>query len=356
MNHYMFPAIRGRQGQYEYYIVQCQMRLLPRLFYFDEAEIPKELRKLHTVDPAIVAQLVNTLSTKQEAYTLTPLIAVIEDAVIFEPVIQNVSEIGYIRIPMEARLIIRDGQHRREAIKKIIAQSDILADDTIPVMLIPDPGLNRANEIYLDLHSGERKITKSRQILQDHGDLAILVRQLVDEVPIFQGLVEMEKTTISNRSTSLFTLSAVYQANEALLKISAQDTVSFEQASLAHQFWLASGEIIPEWRQIIARTTTAATLRQNYIHSHTVALIAIGIAGHDLIVTHPVDWQDRLNVLETVDWSRENSKLWEGRAMVRGKMNKTRDSINLTANAIKQILGLTLNERELALEKILYVS
>jgi hypothetical protein len=56
------------------------------------------------------------------------------------------------------------------------------------------------------------------------------------------------------------------------------------------------------------------------------------------------NWVDRLQSLADVDWSQQNTALWEGRAMIRGKMSKAQDSIKLTANAIKQLLELARTE------------
>lgn len=256
---------------------------------------------------------------------------------------------------MKARLIIRDGQHRRAAIGSLVNQSVNLDADTLSIMLIPDPELARAAQIYVDLHPNHGKITRSKQVLQDHSDLAALVRQLADEIPLFQNLTELEKTTISNRSTALFTLSAIYQATQALLGAGDKDVINSEQTKIAYDFWQALGRIIPEWQKIINRETTAANLRQKYIHAHTVTLLALGMVGHDLITAHPIDWQERIKLLGTINWSRDHATLWEGRAMVRGKMNKSRDSIILTVSAIKQVLGLPLTERELMLEQSLKV-
>ncbi len=353
MNSYTFPAIRGLQGNYTYYLIQCQLRLLPRLFLFDEAEVPANLRRIQTIDQSVVSRWTDYLSSRKDDYTLAPLIAVIDEMVTFEPLAPGMPEIGHVQIPMSARLIIRDGQHRRAAITSLLTQNPSLGDDTISIMLIPDPGLSRAATLYVDLHPSQMASTRSKKVLHDHGDLATLVRQLVDDVPLFQGLIELEKTTISNRSTALFTLSAVYQATEALLNSGAKNTVSVEQAARVHEFWQTLGKVVPEWQRAIRREMTSATLRQHYIHSHTVTLLAIGMAGHDLVVAHPGDWQERLMILGDVDWSRENKALWEGRAMVRGKMNKSHDSIQLTASAIKRLLGLNVTERELALEQVL---
>jgi len=81
-----------------------------------------------------------------------------------------------------------------------------------------------------------------------------------------------------------------------------------------------------------------------------VTLIAIGQAAHDLLTRYPDDWRDRLHRLATIDWSRANTDLWEGRAMVRGKMSKAHDSIALSTIAIKRALGLELAEKEAELE------
>ena len=38
---YVFPAIRGIQAGREYYVSMCPLRLIPRIFLFDEDELIK---------------------------------------------------------------------------------------------------------------------------------------------------------------------------------------------------------------------------------------------------------------------------------------------------------------------------
>lgn len=97
----------------------------------------------------------------------------------------------------------------------------------------------------------------------------------------------------------------------------------------------------------------ASELRKNYIHAHGVALLTVGRAGHTLVETSPDDWPERLSALGSIDWSRNNTGLWEGRAMVRGRMSKGRDSVRLTANVLEQTLGLPLTEKEQSLQQLL---
>ena len=64
----------------------------------------------------------------------------------------------------------------------------------------------------------------------------------------------------------------------------------------------------------------------------------------------PKSWAKDLKRLRLVDWRRSNTELWEGRAMVHGRISKARSNILLTGNVIKTTLGLELTAEEQALE------
>jgi hypothetical protein len=68
------------------------------------------------------------------------------------------------------------------------------------------------------------------------------------------------------------------------------------------------------------------------------------------VADHPRDWKQRLERLSSLDWSRSNTKLWEGRAMTAGRLSKKSVNIALTASAIKRHLGIPLTEEEKTLE------
>lgn len=347
---FTFLAITGKQGDFPYFLLQCPLRLVPRLLLFDEPELPADLRQVRSFDGALVTAMTDYLLAQPNDYVLAPLIATVNLPVTFEPLIAVNAEIGWLSVPLTAQLLIQAGQHQRAAIQTFLAQAPDRGHETIPVMLFSDPNFTRSASMYADLQRLGMHATQSQRILHEQSDLAAFVRQLIEAVPLFQERIELEKTTISNRSTALFTLSAVYQATQALLDIRKQDVISSEHAAIGRAFWHQLGTIIPSWAQLIKREVTPAYLREHYIHSHTVTLVAIGLAGQALIQAHPDAWQVRLQAMGTIDWSRSNTQLWEGRAMVRGRMSKARDSINLTAIAIKRLLGLTLTPQEHQLE------
>ena len=350
--HFSFTVIRGRQGENDYYLTQCLLRLVPRIFLFDEVDVPTVLRRVRSLDTFKVDGIKHYLISQPNDYIMAPLIVAVDCEVVYQPLVENLSEIGHLQIPLTARMIIHDGQHRRAAIQRALNANPNMGDDTIPVVILPDPELVRSPRLYNDLNYAYVRRNLSLRILHDQDNpLAGLAQQLAHKVSLFRGRTELEKTTISNRSTALFTLSAIYQATQALLNVGKRDSINSEQSQLAQYFWEELGQTIPEWQQIIQGKVTSARLRQMCVHAHTVTLIAIGIVGHDLIATYPDDWQEQLGLFGKLDWSRENTTLWEGRAIVRGRMSKSRDSVGLTAIAIKQKLELPLTEKEQSLEQ-----
>ena len=350
---YVFPALRGRQGKHDYYILLCPLHLIPRVFFFDEAQVPTQWQPRSPLDSAKVQKLVSFLQTHDEEYVLAPLVATVNERVEFNAFDGAFPELGSVKIPLRAIMAVQDGQHRRAAVAELLVSRPELIDNTVPVMLLPDPILDRSAAIFASLNQTYVQSNASRRIAHDSASaLAQIARRVAEETLIFQGRIDYERTTISNRSTAMFTMYAVFQATQAMLEVGEQAEISDEQAEFALRFWTVLGDIIPEWRQVIAGRTSPAALRPNFVHVHSVTLLAIGRAGAALRTAYPNDWQIRLQPWGTLDWSRQNPA-WEGRAMLQGRMSKKHTSIQLTSNLLKVTLGLPLTEKERELEKLL---
>lgn len=252
---------------------------------------------------------------------------------------------------MTVRFIINDGQHRRAGIEEALKGRPELGDETISVVFFVDAGLQRCQQMFADLNKHAVRPTKSLSILYDSRDpLSQLARKLITVVPVFKGLTETEKTTISNRSIKLFTLSSIYQGTQALLNKPKKGRISPQEEVLAIEFWTEVGNLIPEWRLARERKVSTAELRRDFMHAHGIALHALGIVGASLIAAEPKRWKERLQVLAKVDWSRTHTKLWEGRAMVGGRVSKAHNNVILSVSALKQVLDVSLSPEEQRVE------
>lgn len=345
-----FPATQGQQAGRSFYIAMCPMRLVPRLFVFDEEEVPPEMRAQRTLNRSRIPEIAEYLTAHPDSYVLSALTASVDGDVRFAPIGGADASLGHLQIPMGARILINDGQHRRAAIEEAIKQRPELGQENIPVLFFVDGGLKRSQQMFADLNKYAVRPSYSLSTLYDHRDPASeLARFLASACTTFRGLTEMEKSTISNRSTKLFTLSSIKHANRALLRKQPKQEISLEEQLLAKEFWDAVGEQIPDWLRAKNRQVSTAELRQEYVHSHGVALQALGIAGAALLETAPRQWRPKLMALRQLDWSRTNSD-WEGRAIQLGRLSKATTSVQLAANYLKKQLGLKLSPEEAALE------
>jgi DNA sulfur modification protein DndB len=350
---YVFPAIRGIQAGREYYVSMCPMRLIPRIFIFDEDELRPELRAQRYLNKARVPEIAGYLLKQVKNYVFSALTASIDGDVSFEPLgsENDARSVGSLRIPMTAKFVINDGQHRRAGIEAALRECPELGEETIAVVVFLDVGLNRCQQMFADLNRYAIRPTNSLNILYDHRDEdAIVTKALLERVQIFKDLTEKQRSTLSNRSLKLFTLSGIYHATQVLLA-DREGEPQEQRVDLAASFWNEVARHIPDWGLAKARKVSAADLRRDYVHSHALALAAIARAGRDLLRLPPDDWKKRLAKLASLDWSRSNTNLWEGRAMNAGRLSKKTLNVNLTGSAIKTHLGLKLSDEEQELEK-----
>lgn len=349
---HVFPAIRGVQARREYFVSTCPMRLIPHIFLFNEEELTPELRAQRILNKGRIPEITRYIVRNRNSYIFSAITASIDGEVRFDPLGSGgeARRIGILHIPTTARFVINDGQHRRAAIEQAIRENPEIADESIAVVFFLDAGLERSQQMFADLNRHAIRPSTSLGVLYDHRDEgARLTKLALLKLPMFKDLTEMERSTLSARSRKLFTLSALYSANSALLARMDDRSVK-ERQDLATAFWVEITRHFPEWRQVHAREMAAATVRRDLLHSHGIVLHALGRVGNTLLREHPDDWKTTLEKLATIDWSRSSSRTWEGRAMVGGKVSKATTNVVLTTNAIKAHLGLLLTPEEQRIE------
>src|SRR5262249_26038655 len=155
------------------------------------------------------------VSNHRNSYVFSALTASIDADVRFVAVDPEGpgTRLGVLHVPMSARFIINDGQHRRAAIEMALREAPDLGNETIAVVFFLDLGLTRCQQMFADLNRYAIRPSKSIGVLYDHrDDRAEITRQVVNSLPLFRELVEMERSTLSPRSRRLFTFSALYSA------------------------------------------------------------------------------------------------------------------------------------------------
>lgn len=350
-----FPVIRGIQAGREYYVTMWTLRMLKQISIFDEHELPPELRAQRVLNKARIPEMASYILDNPKDYIFSAITASIDSEVEFSPISGKAGEnrIGLLKVPMDAKFIINDGQHRRAAILSALEEKPELGSETIAVVFFLDIGLERSQQMFADLNRYAIRPSRSLNVLYDHrNEKARLARLVVMKSEFFKDIVDLEKSSLAQRSRKLFTLSAFYNACADLVEDLGNGELETD-ANIAREFWEAVAHQFPSWGQVRAGKTAASEIREGYIHSHGIALQAVGKAGNALLKGNPSGWKSRLKALSQIDWSRKNAKVWEGRAMIGGKVSKVTTNVILTTNVIKQQLGIELDPEEQRVEDAL---
>tara|TARA_B100000446_G_C10552524_1_gene341224 strand:- start:13930 stop:15030 length:1101 start_codon:yes stop_codon:yes gene_type:complete len=349
---YVFPAIRGIQAGREYYVSMCPLRLIPKIFLFDEEELVPELRAQRTLNHARVPEMADYLIKNKQDYVFSSITASVDGPVKFEAISDkgDSSRVGTLKIDMNSQFIINDGQHRRAAIELALKTRPELGDETISVVFFVDRGLERCQQMFADLNRYAIRPSPSIGILYDHRDeRAIISKTVVSQSKAFKDIVEMEKSSLSARSRKLFTLSAIHSANIAI--INGREYPNANDASgICCDYWDEVYKHIPEWRQVQEGKLTSGEVRQSFVHSHAIVLQALGIIGSEIGDLPKTQQKKRIKLLGELNWKRSNSETWEGRCMLGGRIQKSSSNVALTTNLLKQQIGLPLTPEEERLE------
>ena len=346
-----FAAIKGKQSGDDYFTVICEMALIPKLFLFNESTIPTELRAQRHINKGRIPEMAKYIVDNPKNYIFSALTASIDGNIKFKPlqIDGKDSEVGELEISGDAKLMINDGQHRRAAIEKALGENPELRKDSIAVVFFKDKGLKKSQQMFSDLNRHAIRPATSIARLYDHRDpVAEIIRRVVYETEVFKGVVEMERSTITERSSKLFPFSGIYSASKYL--INANEIKKIEPAvKLLGSFWETIGEQFNNWRGVRIGNLSSSEVRRDYINTHVVILQALGIAGRDLIEKYPDSWKKKLKKLKNIDWQKRN-KVWDQRVIVNGRVVKNNKSIMLASNVIKKVLGVSLNAKEKAEE------
>jgi DNA sulfur modification protein DndB len=330
----------------------CPLRLIPKIFLFDEDELAPEVRAQRILNKGRLPALTRYIVDNPHDYVFSALTASVDGDIHFEGIADGGvgMRAGQIRISMASRFLINDGQHRRAAIEQALKENPDLGEETIAVVFFHDAGLARCQQMFADLNRHAVRPARSIGVLYDHrDDLATTARLLAMRSPVFKGHVEMESSTLSQRSRKLFTLSSVYYATQSLLQ--GLKITKDQSQELADAYWAAIDAVIPEWRLVRSRELSAPEVRRDYLHSHGIALHALGRVGNSLLRQSllPPTWEPTLEHLSSVDWSRTNTD-WDGRALIGGRVSKGHQNLNLTVNYLRQQLKLDLSAEEQRVE------
>ncbi|MDW8801467.1 DNA sulfur modification protein DndB [Clostridium sp. A1-XYC3] len=349
--YYTFPAIKGKQAQRDYFVIMCPLGVLSKLFIFNEEELPAEYRAQRTLNRSRIPEIANYVISNPKDYVFSSLTSSVDGNFEFTPFPDDkTKEIGILKISMDSKLLINDGQHRRAAIEEALKAAPELGDETISVVLFIDENLKRSQQIFADLNKHAINVSKSLGVLYDSRDpIALITKHLIESNALLKNYTDMENTSLPKFSPKLFILSSVNETNKKLLsKLNANDE---NNKNFVYDFWNFLCENLKDWQFVFNKEISPHIFRNTYVSSNGVVLEALGIVGNYLLKNNIIDWENYLIKLNDIDWNRSNLKNWEDRVIGKsGRIIKSSRGVRLTSNLIKTQIGLPLSKDEEKLE------
>lgn len=352
-NWFEFIAIQGLQARKAFYIIMVPLKVVPKFFKFDDESLPPAMRAQRTLNKTRIPQISRYIIDNPDEYILSSLCACVDGEVVFEP--NDLSNnLGKLKISMDATVLINDGQHRRAAIEDALKHRPYLGNETISVVVYADQGLKRSQQMFADLNMHAVKPAQSIKLLFNHRDeQSHITKAVIENIELFRKFTDFEKSSLSNRTTNLFTFSSLHQATKQLLNDLPQEATHEEKIIIATKFWSCVIQYIPGWLNLLEGKVTAAELRNSYIHAHGIAIQALGKLGNILLTQYSENWESKLSKLIHIEWSRNNLKVWNNRALVAGKINKSRNNLVLVTNYMQKTLGIPLSIEAQRVEDLL---
>lgn len=348
---YQFPAVKGYQAGSEYYICMVPLGLLNKIFITNNEDVDPALRAQRKLNQSRIPGIRDYILNHRDRYVFSALAASIDGDIEFVPCSES-DRVGILKVDMAASFLINDGQHRRAAIEAALIEDETLRDETISIVFYKDKGLQRSQQMFTDLNKHAVTTSKSLNTLYDQDDpTAIITKNVINNINFLRKYTDKERDNLSKFSSNLFTLNTFLTANKRITKLIG---VSDDAEKKILTYWQTIVANMNEWNEMDAGELSKKSLREDYITTQGLIILAFGRLCEFYCNTPTIDMYESLKGLRKIDWLRNNEACWMKRAIKpNGQINRNEQGIFLTYIQIKRLLSLPISPDEAKKEKIL---
>ncbi len=365
-----FDAVRGKQGDLEYYVTTMRFGELAKTVGYAErdlgegAEMPPELARQRKLNIKRVREEMKPYLLQNPDHFYSAIAVEVvqldnqEHGIRFIPSGGN-PDFGRIQFDGTERLEAVDGQHRLKSIQLAIQEQPELARESIAVVFVPHRSIQSSQQLFSDLNRYAKTPSKTLSLLFEHREFPARVAKAwaKSSRAFTDGRTNMETNSLTVKSRHLITLSVLYECARELIakdyEKKAWDRLQLETEAdrvgrqLAEWYDESVIPALPDIDRAIAGTIKPVALRERYVYPHSVGWRAIATAVRAARDQRPNNWKDLVcSGLAAIDWSITNQGLWEGSALVAGSMANRRQNIDRTATVVKLKLGLEASDAE----------
>lgn len=337
------PCMKGIQGNREFFETVIAMSELSRLFTATPiADISPEEREQRAVSKPRVSKIAKYMTDNADGYVFGGLVAAYRGEGISFAACDISENLGVLDMDLsKMSFLIHDGQHRVFGIEAGLLINPDLGTDTIPIQFFPYESIERSQQIFSDINKNAVVTPKPMNVLFNRRDVESQVTlEVSKQVYVFQGMTNLEKTSLATKSTGLITLWTLYNANLEFLQALPNETrLAPDMTVMLTEVWETVAKYIPDWQKVKDSALTSEDFRKNQISTHATILRAIGAVAGYLYNNDPKHWKTRLASLKSVNWSKDNAE-WKGTVISGGSVQSSRQARLAAKVILRKHLGI----------------
>jgi hypothetical protein len=228
-----------------------------------------------------------------------------------------------------------------------------LADNMIPVLLIPSPPFAECYEMLLHMHKSARAIDRGKAIRTIINDsYATYAQWMMGEDKghpgiIKKDLINWKSNTLTNRLEKFSTLSVLYDSakmlDQALGEQTSDKVLRYNEIA---GIWSLLLKQFTHFREAVNAPERLPALRARYLClKPTGQLIVIAVLALALRTRRELPLEQVIKRLNEVRWEADQPH-WQNIAVVDGRINGTKATITLCSRLIAYLINLPLSDVE----------
>lgn len=355
---YKFDAIRGTQGGRVFYQSSVPFRVLASMLKLDDdCDVTKRSQRLLSKPRARnVAKYIQE-NHKDGFYVIPPLIGIIEGDFEFEEIqLDSFLNVGKVRVPIDSKIVLFDGQHRATGIKEALQKMPEICRENVSIMFFQELSLPERKQAFHDINFTQK--TPAAAICIAYNERSEFDKMVIDVFSnsAISHLIEYEKNSVSGKSDKVYSLKSLrdftkYFVGTETVNEKTKEELTALVSKLFDYFNIVSWINFDEMMASSSMTklesldyVAAQSFREKSIAGHAVTLKSVALFCRFAVNNGLLDSIEKLS--DKAEFSRYSER-WEGRCVRDGKMVSNQQAVRLTYYELKRVCEVDLTKDEI---------
>jgi len=304
MSYFTYPCFVGVQGGQQIITIQVPFSHVERLLICDNTGhvLERSQRERSTRRVNEFANYLLDAVEHNKPFIVPPLIGNCDGELQID--LWGETHLGQVTIPMEARTVLFDGQHRQGGIVQAVKADPRLASHKVTIMLTQNLDLCVRQQFFSDINSNASKPSASINLAYNRSnEVSQLVRGVISLHPLLLSKTDFERPVVTGKINNYYvSYKAVCDATSRFIEYVSAD----EEATLQDKL-LSLWSAWVKFSQLDGGCSIAyASYKNWFVTFHAVSIVGFGFGVKKLLERY--SFSEVVNLIENVKSPASNSQ------------------------------------------------